>query len=76
MVGRTKRELLVDPVSSETFQIHIIPGILLFFDKSLNQTHGSVAKKSVYSESEEIILLKIKVLLPPLLLWRLKNSSR
>jgi hypothetical protein len=53
MVGRTKRGLLVDPASSEPFQIHTIPGISLFWIKVGTENHGSVAEKSEYSESGE-----------------------
>jgi len=47
MVGRTKRDLLEDPASSDTFQIHTIPGILLFYKKTGTEIMKALQKKCI-----------------------------
>jgi hypothetical protein len=44
MIGWTKRDLLEDPASLDTFQIHTIPGILLFEKKAGTEIMESVAQ--------------------------------
>jgi hypothetical protein len=50
IIGRTKRDLLEDPASSDTIQIHTPPGYFTVLQKKLEQKSCKRCKKSVYGE--------------------------